>query len=115
MGSRHVFSQDISGFNVFISSIHNSYIEVALSVGIIGFIFFMFAFISSLKIIFRSYFNGTNIEVVSVLITILVITPMTSGLTASWGITSAVFLIGIAILTNAQRKINYCKSYIKIF
>lgn len=106
VGSRYVFLQDISDLNIFISSIHNSYIEVILSVGLIGFIIFIIAFFSSIKLIVRSYIHGNNIEAVSALIPILVASPMTSGLTASWGIMSGIFLVGIAILTNAQRKIH---------
>lgn len=103
VGSRYVFLHDISGFDVFISSIHNSYVEVILSVGIIGFIFFSFALISSIRLIFQSYIEGKNLEITASVMPILIVTPMTSGLTVSWGIMSGIFLAGIAILANHQR------------
>ena len=69
IGSRHLFKTiDIGIGNEFISSIHNSFIEVFLNVGIIGFIpWFTFIFLLLLRHILRNddlYKNKLNFNII---------------------------------------------------
>jgi hypothetical protein len=52
----------------------------------------------SLRLAINSFLTKQNVGISAIIFSIFLITPMTSGLTASWGFTYAIFLVATAIL-----------------